>query len=418
MNDELSHGLLLFEQGRLDEAEACFVGLVAREPENDAAHGQLAMCRMRQEGKKSEALESIDEAIRLNPEEATYFGLKAMILDGLGRTRPALDAAERAIGMEPESPLGYVAKAMGLASVNRWKEAEENCRMALAIDPDNSMAGPLLTSVLRFQGKSQESDEEVGRQLSENPEDSLAHANAGWAALTRRDHRKAEEHFREALRLDPGMDSARDGLIESFKARSWFYRRYLEYSFFMARFTQRMQWVLIIGAYLAYRLLRESLERVSPLAVVIVTIVWLTFVLWVWLAPGIGNFLIILDRSARRALKRKELALGLWIGLALILGIGGAAVGYPAGIAPLTALALAAVASTIPASLTFTNESRKGRLVFGGVLGITVLAGLGGVGIAAMNGEVFNAGSLIALLAGVICTWLGNVPALRRDDSG
>ena len=45
---ELSHGLLLQDQGRLEEAEACFYSVLAREPDNDFVYGRLALCQMSQ----------------------------------------------------------------------------------------------------------------------------------------------------------------------------------------------------------------------------------------------------------------------------------------------------------------------------------------------------------------------------------
>ena len=422
---DLSHGILLLEQGRLEDAEACFVGVLAKDPDNHFVHSRLAVCRMQQTGRKKDALSSAEEAIRLRPDDDYYHCLKALILADLHRPKEAIEAADLAISINPDSSLNFAAKASALCSVNRWKEAEENCRKALAIDPDDEMAHQLLTSVLRLQGKGEENAEAVFRQLSENPEDSLAHTNAGWTALTNRDHRKAEEHFREALRLDPEMEAAREGLLESFKARSWFYRMYLSYCFFMQRFTGGMQFALIIGAWVAFQLLKNSLKSVSPIAVIIVSAVWLTFILWVWLAPGIGNFLVFLDPSARRALRKNEMALGLWIGLGAIIGIGGlAAGGVPkvftgllGDIPVLTALGATALASTIPASLTWTNDSGKGRRFFGGILIAMVTFGLVAAVFSHFDKQLHGL-IVLVMLGAVACTWLGNVPALRRDDSG
>ncbi|MDB5311521.1 MAG: tetratricopeptide repeat protein [Gemmataceae bacterium] len=46
----------------------------------------------------------------------------------------------------------------------------------------------------------------------------------GWALLHARQPAEALTHFREALRLDPTNEWARDGLIEALKARYWVYR--------------------------------------------------------------------------------------------------------------------------------------------------------------------------------------------------
>ena len=62
---ELAHGLLLQEQGRLEEAETCFYGVLTREPENDFVYGRLALCQLSMPGKKKTALETIEKAIQL-----------------------------------------------------------------------------------------------------------------------------------------------------------------------------------------------------------------------------------------------------------------------------------------------------------------------------------------------------------------
>ncbi|MDF1751842.1 MAG: tetratricopeptide repeat protein [Verrucomicrobiales bacterium] len=422
MSSELSHGLLLLEQGRLEDAESCFIGLLAREPENDFVHSRLAVCRMQQPGRKKDALESIENAIQLRPDDDYYHGLKSLILSGLYRSKEALESADLAISMNPDSSFNYGAKAAALCELHRWAEAEENCRVALSIDPYDSNASHILTNVLRLQGKSDENQLAVDVQLSENPESAYAHLNAGWAALQKRDHRKAEEHFREALRLDSSMDSARTGLIESFKARSWFYRMYLSYCFFMQRFTGKGQWGIIIGAYIAYQLLRVPLRQIGGKWAEFTLIgLWLTLILWIWLAPGIGNFLICLDRSARRALLKSEVIHGLWIGISLIVGIPLLAYGILRPYIPFTPLGAMFLASTIPATMTFSNESRKGRLVFGGILALVLGCGIVSSAIifsAGVNTERAENLLVTMIVVSALSTWLGNVPALRRDDSG
>ena len=408
-------------QGRLEDAETCFLGELSRDPENDFIHSRLAICRMQQDGRKNDALESVEEAIRLRSDEDYYHGLRSLILSDLHRPKEALDAADQAISMNPESSFHFAAKASAYVELNRWADAEENCRKALAIDPDDTMAEHILTNVLRLQGKSDESRRAADAQLADDPESSLAHHNAGWAALQCRDHERAEEHFREALRLDPEMEGARDGLLESFKARSWFYRIYLSYSFFMQRFTGGKQFVIIIGALLAYQALRIPLRQLGkPFEFVLIGL-WLTLVLWIWLAPGIGNFLVLLDNSARHALKKSEALLGFWIGISLIAGIPFLAAGILGQINVLTPLGAMLIASTIPATLTFGNRSRKGTMVFGGVLGLILLCGIMSALLRAVSpggaqslSEIFLA---VLIAASILCTWLGNIPALRRDDS-
>lgn len=417
---ELAHGLLLQDQGRLEEAEAIFRSVLTHEPENDFVYGRLALCQLSQQGKKKLALDSIENAIRLRADDGFYHSIRSLILSELRRGKDALAAADRAVALNPEDSFALASKANAYCSMERWAEGEEWSRKALAADSDNAMAANLLTHTLRLQGKQVANAAAVEQLLAADPEDSLAHVNAGWSALQQNDHRKAETHFREALRLDPDSEAARDGLIESFRARSPFYRAYLKYCFYMQRFTAGKQWGIVIGIYIAYQVIRRMLEKVSPLVAAVFVFLWLALVMWVWLAPGIGNFLILLDRSARLALKRGERWQGIAVGLGLILGAIGIGVGYFADFPPALLAGFGLVASTVPASMTFDNDSVKGRIVFGAITGFIYVVTIG-----VFISESFRHPAeellpttmgigAVALLAAILCTWLGNIRSLRQ----
>ncbi|MDF1862516.1 MAG: tetratricopeptide repeat protein [Verrucomicrobiales bacterium] len=418
---ELSHGILLQEQGRLEEAEACYRSVLLSEPDNDFVHNRLALCLLSQQGKKNLALDSINEAIRIEPDDAFHHGVKALILSDLRKGKEAVDAADRAIALNPEDSFALAAKAHAYCSLERWAEGEVWSRKALEADADNSMAANLLSHTLRLQGKSHENEAAVEQLLADDPEDSYAHINAGWSALHRGDHKTAETHFREALRLDPESEMAREGLLESFRARSRFYRAYLSYSFFMQRFTGGKQWMIIIGLYLAFQFVRRATEQVSPVIAVVLGLAWLALVMWVWLAPGIGNFLILLDRTARLALDSGEKWQGLVVGGGLLLGIFATGFGIGFDLVPLTYGGIGLLASTVPASLAFGNDSLPGRIVFGSIAGYVYLATLVIVVLESerTGGEtsppLVVTLALIGLIAAVGCTWLGNIRSLRME---
>lgn len=421
---EIAHGLLLQEQGRLDEAEACYYGVLSREPENDFVYSRLALCHLSQDKRKSDALKAIDEAIRIRADESFYHALRALILSDLHRAKEAMGSADRAIALNPEDHFALSAKATVYCEMQRWSDAEEWCRRALASNSDDGMAANLLTHVLRVQGKTEMNEAAVAAQLSDDPENSLAHVNAGWSALQKHDHQQAETHFREALRLDPESEAARDGLLESFKARSWFYRAYLSYCFFMQRFTGGKQWAIIIGIYVLYRVAAKALEKISPLIAGGLVCLWLGFVMWVWLAPGIGNFLVFMDKNARLALRKGEVIQGVAVGGGLLAGIMTLVIGSIWESDPAICAGFGLILSTVPASLTFNNGSRKGTLFFGLITAYVYLATIA----AAVNEFAFATAPGIsdrsvffavpAILGAVLCTWLGNIPALRREDAG
>lgn len=417
---ELAHGLLLQEQGRLEEAETCFYGVLTREPENDFVYGRLALCQLSMPEKKKTARETIEKAIQLRADEPFYHGVRSLILSELRLGREALEAAERAVALNPEDGFSLAAKANAYCAIDRWAEGEEWSRKALAVDSGNTMAANLLTHTLRLQGKFSENAAAVEQLLAEDPEDSFVHVNAGWSALQSGQQKKAEEHFREALRLDPDSDMAREGLLESFRARSRFYRWYLSYTFFMQRFTGGKQWAIIIGIYLLYRFAVKALESVSPIFAGAFVILWLALVMWVWLAPGVGNFLIFLDKNARLALKNGERMQGIAVGGGLALGLLALAGGFFGGYEPAFFAGIGLVVSTVPASLAVDNESKAGRLVFGSITSFVYLSTIVVTVVEAVQYPAeqwhritMGMGSL-ALLAAILCTWLGNIRALRQ----
>lgn len=419
--DQYMRGELLMQQGRYEDAVAFLKQAIAANPENDLAFADLSMCLLEMEGRRKDALAAIDEAIVLDPEHGRYRAMRALVLCRLDRGKDALAAAQEAIGMEPEDAFAYAAKAQAHMSMEHWADAEVAAKESLTLDGDNHFAGNLLAMSLRLQGKEAENDQAVAQLLAEDPEDLLAHYNAGWSALQKNDHKKAEQHFKEALRIDPSFDGAREGLKESFAARSAFYRKYLQYCFFMQRYTEKARWAIVIGFYLAYRFGMAMLSKINPVLAIAFAALYLTFALWGWLAPGLGHFLILLDRSARHALKKTEKLDGLAVGGGLILGVLVAILGASWSITPLMVMGGVLCAGTLPATLTLTNESKRGRWVFGSITAYVYMVGMSVVMVEWWRGAgeladwsvtLLVAGALLTLL----CTWIGGLSALHRAE--
>lgn len=415
--NKLLRALQLREFHRHEEAVALLVEHLAQDPEDAAAHAELATTRMEMPGQRRAALESIETAIGLDADNAAFHALRSFILSQLDRDKEALQAAERAIGLDPDADLGWVAKCAAHSGMNNWPEAEAAARRALELNPDNETADNQLAMCLRMQDKVEESRAGVGRRLERDPDDPFAHANAGWAALQRQERDRAEEHFREALRLDPEFEYARLGLRESYKARSAFYRLYLRWVFFMQKHMQGKQFLIIIGIYVGFRFGHTLLEQVHPLAAVALLAVYLLFAFWGWLASGIGHFLLLKDRVARLSLTGREKLDGLAVGGGFFAGLLLLILGATILPLPVAVFGGALMAGAIPASMVFVNDSRPGRLVFAG-LALVVY----GAGLVVMVEELFASawfsgwsGGLLGLgiLAAVGSTWLGMVPALR-----
>lgn len=292
-----------------------------------------------------------------------------------------------------------------------------SARHALSIDADNTLAANQLAQALRLQNKLAENAEHLAGMLARDPEDAFTHANAGWAALQRGQHREAETHFREALRLDPEFDYAREGLLNSFRARSPFYRAYLQYCFWMQRLSGGSRWAVVLGLYFGVKLSNWAFQGPYRLIGLAIGALYFLLVLWVWIAKGVGNFILLFDRFAKHALRRSEKIEAVMVGG----GVSGGLLLFGLGVwlnmlAPIL-FGAAFVAAAFPFSMTFTNQSRIGRVVFGSI-GVLMLASALVVVAASVVSEQAGGGALslfiLGLMACIACTWLGNIRSLRR----
>lgn len=179
--------------------------------------------------------------------------------------------------------------------------------------------------------------------------------------------------------------------------------------------------MIIIGLYVTYQIARRLLEAVSPLLAGGLAFVWLSLVMWIWLAPGIGNFLILLDRSARLALKRAEKWQGVAVGGAILAAIACLAAGWGFDYTPAFLAGIGLLASTVPASLAFNNESPNGTRVFGAMTGFVYLGTIVVTGIEMVRRDESGLSDLstgigiAVLVVTIACTWLGNVRSLRQE---
>ena len=413
ISPQILRGLQLKDLGRYPEAERAFKEALAQEPNDAFTLHQLAACQFHQSGRQREALATVDAAIAIEPNSADHHILRSFILSHLNRSKEALETARLAISLDPLRSGAFTAAAQAHLHLENWADAETTARKALALDADNSASANQLAQALRLQNKLAENASHLAGMLARDPADPHTHASAGWAALQRGERRTAEVHFREALRLSPGFESAREGLLTSFRARSPLYRAYLRYCFAMQRLGKGRQWAVIIGAYVAMKLGSRIQGGVGSA----VCVIYFLFVLWVWVAKAAGNFLLLFDSFARYALRKHEKIEAAVVGGGLIVGLaalgGGVILDWPLS----QYLGIGCIAAIFPFSMTFTNGSAIGRWLFGS---IGTLAMLGGV--LALGGRsiplAYQDGARTLFFAAVICclgsTWLGNVRALRR----
>ena len=418
-----ARGRLLQSQHRLRDAIACYQQALALDAHHTPSFIMLALCWMQEDDTVANSTDAARRAVALEPENAFARSVLALALNANAKdgqtaaVKAALQEAEAAVNLDPDSDFSHAVLARLHLRLRDFPKAEASAGAALALDTENTMAAEVLSAALLLQKKDSANQDLIQYQLQRNAEDDSAHTSAGWMAVMQGDHKKANQHFLEALRLNPMSENARMGLIESFRARSWPYRLQLRFAHFMNQFTEGRQTAIMLGGFVCYKVLSVYLKTVSPILGVVVIGAWLMFVLWAHLARGFSSAFMVMDRFAREALRPREYWEGVVVGGLIFASIASLVLGFAwqlgaeGGFAALVCI-LAAVVN----AAAFTNDHWIGRYVYG------TAAALAGAGALYSMVDIFadlhlpfagEFGSLVILL-GAATTWLRGFGVLYR----
>ncbi|MCB2186693.1 MAG: tetratricopeptide repeat protein [Deltaproteobacteria bacterium] len=165
-------------EGRLLEARDLFLRAAGLPGCRVAVHRHLGEVHMAL-GRVKEAEESFNRAVKANPRDAAGLsGLAALYLDRGANREIALSLARRAVALAPEEPRGRRVLARALAETGRGAEATEILTRAVAELPGDPYLALMLGRDLAAQGRVDE----------------------------------ARRQFQAALKLEPGLEEARQEL--------------------------------------------------------------------------------------------------------------------------------------------------------------------------------------------------------------
>ena len=393
MSPALERARLLLAQSRFELAEKFLREALAEEPDNFLAHAWLAICFLNTD-RDAEAEAEAREAVHLGPDQSYAHYVHGLALLARRRFPEAREAAEEAMRLDPEDPDTHWLQGIVFHAAGRPSEALAAADRGLALDPASEKCLNLRAMALTLLGRKDEADEAAAQALQEAPESADAHANRGWAFLHANDPKAALEAFREAMRLDPGNDWARAGLVEALKARNFLYRTLLGYFLWMARLDPRVGMGLIFGGYVLFRILRVYMKEHPETAPWLLPLAGLYIGFWLltWIGDPLSNLLLRLNRYGRHALGRTERMGSNAFGLLLLAGLLSVVAGLLANSPLLLAAAAYFVLMTIPVSAAFGFAGRpRARLVAGSCLLVAALGAAALAGLAADAEWTLNA---------------------------
>ena len=303
--------------------------MLATNPHDPMSLGLLALCLAKRRQLK-DARHAAREALRLAPDWAFTHHVMASVLLDLEEGRKAEAAAREAIRLDPSNPDHQAMLAQVHLQRRARRKALAAAERGLALDADHVDSAKLRAIALLQLGRRAEAGQVVGAALARDPSDASTHASQGWTKLHAGDHRAALVDFREALRLDPTLDLARDGLLRALKAGNPVYRLLLRYLLWGSRLGPRAHWLVFGGAFIWVNALRDW-TRYNPdtrPVLIPITLAYLLFVLSVFIAEPLSNLLLSCSRFGRLLLTPEERKASAW----LVGGLAGAAMPLTAGL--------------------------------------------------------------------------------------
>jgi tetratricopeptide (TPR) repeat protein len=215
IEDRLEAATRLRKVGAYDRALEQLSAAQEIDPNYAEAYAELCLVYRDQE-RSFKALEAINEALRLKPDNSHYHFIKGSILLLADDMAEAEASLRRAIAMRPDDEDYYVTLSYALVFQKRFDEAESVARQAIQLAPNSADAHVAVGNVLEFQKRPKEALQHFNEAIRLGPEDELSHLALGqhfshWPTSEESDA-LAQQHLREVLRQSPENKDAQKAL--------------------------------------------------------------------------------------------------------------------------------------------------------------------------------------------------------------
>lgn len=163
-------------------------------------------------GRYGEAIEELNEALRLNPGYVEVHNNLAVTYDKTGRHDEALGHLKEALRLNPAYAEAHGNLGNLYARLERYEEAVEELEEAIRLKPAYAPAHNNLGHIYALQNKNQAAISEFKEALRLVPDYAHAHCNLGSIYAETSMHEEALKEFQEALRLEPELPEAYHGM--------------------------------------------------------------------------------------------------------------------------------------------------------------------------------------------------------------
>ena len=206
-----------------------------------------------------------------------------------------------------------------LKSKRKYVQALEQLDAALAINPNYPGALKAKAEVLTTLGRNQEAHSTSDHLLRMMPDNSDPHVAAGRVALHQGKVDDAISHYKEALRLNPNSEEAKNGVMDSLRSRFLLYRWYFAFNAQLAKLPIGSGFVIYLVARVVMQLGKGDVPiglRILGYAAAAVVFSLLFARLFL---GQVSNLVLLAHPLGRLLLTKHQRAEALWMGTSILL---------------------------------------------------------------------------------------------------
>lgn len=299
---------LLIQQDRYAQAEELLRMALSQTPNLAEAHSLLGLCLAQNRDQLVAATQAAERGVHLAPDNPFSYYILSVIWGQRNQLDSALATIDQAIALVPNSATFHGHRSHLLARQNKWQASLDAAENGLSHDPENEECATIRVLALERLGRVTDAIGEADAAIRQAPNSSQAHASRGWALLQKGQYRPAQEAFREALRLEPSNEFARVGMMQALNSSNFFFRTFYAMMMWVSRLDSRVQWGLIIGMWVGMNMLQSLAKKMPAIApwVLPISILYLLLVMMTWIMHPLFNTLLRFHPFGKHLLSRKE----------------------------------------------------------------------------------------------------------------
>jgi tetratricopeptide (TPR) repeat protein len=203
--------------------------MAAQENPSDAGIYKFLTSAYRQDKQYENALKTVEQAIKLQPDDAQILNEKFWVLLDLNRDQEALDIINQVIHLSPRAVF-YVSRGLTYHDLKRYEEALAEYDQAIALDPNFVNAYNNRGLVYRDLKRYEEALAEYNQAIALDPNFVNAYNNRGNVYRDQKRYEEALAEYNQAIALDPNFVYAYLGRGDVFNIQKRYEEALVEYN--------------------------------------------------------------------------------------------------------------------------------------------------------------------------------------------